>query len=462
MKYKIIVDKQSRTNPSEEKREYEIDIEELRCKGDVYDSLVITKDEDYVMRRLSLSDLHVLKVLDEPVKEPLADINIELFEGDNYIYLVDMTGNKFYAEYLVKNDFTDLYVTTNQMNTAINQSASQIELTVNQKLEGYSDTTEMNSAITQKANEITSTVSKIYATKTELSTAKSEIKQTTDSISSTVSKKVGNDEIISKINQSAEAIQINADKISIEGKAVNFSTEFSETFGPFTDDDVTKALKYIVGNTTLTAEELEKYDLNADGAVTTVDVSLIRRAIKNGGYITEKGFFAIDPTSAKRSIILKDEEGNVITSMGYKGIQTESIGCNSLKSSGEIRGKAVNIKSDDDIEESSFSNSITGNLIIHGRLDVERLFIGSGYRIPAIKYGSVNITPSAPNTPTGIVVEAVFNNKPIITATPCSTLPGTQVLEVGVQNVTNSSFMIYITRTNTVETTVHWQAIAED
>lgn len=154
MKYKIIVDKQSRINPSIEKREYEIDIEELRCRGDVYDSLVITKDEDYIIRRLSLSDLHVLKVLDEPVKEPLADINIELFEGDNYIYLVDMTGNKFYAEYLVKNDFTDLYVTTNQMNSAINQMAGQVEITVNQKLEGYSTTEEMNSAITAKANEI--------------------------------------------------------------------------------------------------------------------------------------------------------------------------------------------------------------------------------------------------------------------------------------------------------------------
>ena len=107
MKYKIIVDKQSRTNPSEEKREYEVDIEELRFKGDVYDSLVITKDEDYVMRRLELTDFYVLKELETPIKEPLENINIELFEGDNYIYLIDMTGNKFYAEYLIKNDFSE-------------------------------------------------------------------------------------------------------------------------------------------------------------------------------------------------------------------------------------------------------------------------------------------------------------------------------------------------------------------
>ena len=41
-----------------------------------------------------------------------------------------------------------------------------------------------------------------------VSTAKSEIKQTTDAIELSVSSKVGNDEIISKINQSPESITI--------------------------------------------------------------------------------------------------------------------------------------------------------------------------------------------------------------------------------------------------------------
>ena len=190
MKYKIVVDKQSRTNPSNEKKEYEIDIEELRTRRNVYDSIVITREEAYVLRKLKLSDLMVLSELEEPIKEPLQDIKIELFEGDNYIYLVDMVGNKFYAEYLIKNEFNDLYVTLNQMNSAINHSAQQIELTVNQKLEGYSTTEEMNSAI----------------------------QITAESINSEVSKKVGNDEIISKINQSAEAVQIEADKISLARK----------------------------------------------------------------------------------------------------------------------------------------------------------------------------------------------------------------------------------------------------
>lgn len=194
MKYKIIVDKQSRTNPSEEKREYEIDIEELRVKGDVYDSLIITKGEDYVMRRLSLSEYGVLKELEETVKEPLENIDIELFEGDNYIYIQDMTGNKFYAEYLIKNDFTDTYVTENQMNSAITATAGKIEIGVNQKLTKYATTEEMNGAITAKANEINLEVNKKVNEE--------------DLTGANITLRINNDE--------SEA-QINADKINING-----------------------------------------------------------------------------------------------------------------------------------------------------------------------------------------------------------------------------------------------------
>lgn len=160
MKYKIIVDKQSRKNPSAEKREYEIDIEELRYKGNIHDNLIITKDEDYVIRRLSLSKYHVLKVLDEPIKEPLQNINIELFEGDNYIYLVDMTGSKLYAEYLIKNEFNDVYITKSETYSAITETAKEIDLNVSQKLENYSTTEEMNALIQLLSNQINLELSK--------------------------------------------------------------------------------------------------------------------------------------------------------------------------------------------------------------------------------------------------------------------------------------------------------------
>lgn len=204
MQYKIIVDKQPSSNPSSEKKEYVIDIEELRVKGNVYDSLNIELNRTYVTRRLSLSEYGVLSVLEEPIIQELTDVDIKLFEGDNYIYLMDMQGNKFYAEYLIKNDFNDIYVNRNEMNSAITQTAENIELSVNQKLTGYATTDELEEQVTELNSTITQTASEINLE---------------------VSKKVGDDEIISKINQSAEKIQINANKISLEGKEINLTSD---------------------------------------------------------------------------------------------------------------------------------------------------------------------------------------------------------------------------------------------
>lgn len=232
MQYKIIVDKQPSSNPSSEKKKYIIDIEELRVKGDVYDSLNIEMNRTYVTRRLSLSEYGVLSVLEEPVIEELTEVNIELFEGDNYIYLSDIQGNKFYAEYLIKNDFNDIYATKNEMDSAITQTAQSIELSVNQKLEGYATTQEMNSAIQQTAQSITSSVNQTltnYATNDELEDEVTElnstITQTASSINSRVSQKVGKNEVISSINQSAEAVQINANKINLDGKQINLTSD---------------------------------------------------------------------------------------------------------------------------------------------------------------------------------------------------------------------------------------------
>lgn len=216
MIYKIIVDKQPMTNPSAEKKEYEIDIDQLYFKHDVYDSLVITLDEDYVMRRLQLNEYGVLVELDPPVKEPLTDINIELFEGENYIYLYDMTGNTIVAQYLIKNEFNELYVIHSEMNSAIEQSATAIELSVNQKIQRVDgDIEDANSRITQNANAITAEVTRATNAETTLNTR---ITTTAEGITTEVSKKVGNNEVISKINQSSEAITINANRISLARK----------------------------------------------------------------------------------------------------------------------------------------------------------------------------------------------------------------------------------------------------
>lgn len=197
MKYIIVVDKQSSSNPSSDKREYTIDIEELRTYNGISDTLTVTTEAAYVTRRLQLSEYGILSVLPAPKKEEIKDLNITLFEGENYIYILNAEGNKISLSYVIKNDFTDTYPTKADMKSSITQTAQSIELSVNQKLEGYSTTEEMNSAI----------------------------KVSADNITSTVSNKVGKTEVISSINQSTEKIQIDANKISLKGKEINLTSD---------------------------------------------------------------------------------------------------------------------------------------------------------------------------------------------------------------------------------------------
>lgn len=190
MKYTIVVDTQSRTNPSDDKKEISFEIEELRKKGDVHDDLIIENGQAKVIRRIALSQYNVTNILKDEIVEELGELKIPLFEGNTYIYIKDQYNNQMCAEYIIKSDFTDTYVTNLQMNSEIEQTTQSIDLSVNKKLEEYSTTKEMQS----------------------------EIKIQADEIKSIVSKKVGEDEIISKINQSSEEISIDANKISLQRK----------------------------------------------------------------------------------------------------------------------------------------------------------------------------------------------------------------------------------------------------
>lgn len=180
MKYKIVIDKQERSNPSSEKKTYEIEIEELRRKGNICDDLKITTKEAYVIRRLKLTQYYVLKELAKPIKQSINNIEIELFEGENYVYVLNETGNRLYLEYLINNEFNNTYVIKREMKAAIKEMADEINMSVNQKL------TDVEGNITDLSSELSLT-SEIFRTE--------------------IRKKVGKNEIISEINQSAETVR---------------------------------------------------------------------------------------------------------------------------------------------------------------------------------------------------------------------------------------------------------------
>lgn len=187
------------------------------------------------------------------------------------------------AESNAKQDTADKlkdYSTTTEMNTRINATAEGISAEVSRKLQSYSTTEQMNSAI----------------------------RQTADSINTEVSKKVNGDEIISKINQSAENVSIEANKINLNGAVTanqNFkigldgSAEMPKgKIGPWTIS--AEGLQYAVGEDEQTYLNYDTIILSNAAAAIRLYPTIIRIAAKEDG--EEVGVFEIN--AAERRITL--------------------------------------------------------------------------------------------------------------------------------------------------------------
>lgn len=216
--------------------DYELPDNLLYYDAENYDEFILDYDAQscVINKKVGYNADGTTYLLENPTTIEYEYPKIELEDGDYTVELLGYTDAYLFVRLMAQNIYTTQFATRAEVNSEISQKADEVNISVDKKLSNYSTTTQMNSAINVKANEITSNVSTTYATKGELNTAKSEIKQTTDSITSTVSKKVGNDEIISKINQSAEAVGINANKIELSatdilnllaGNTINLSSK---------------------------------------------------------------------------------------------------------------------------------------------------------------------------------------------------------------------------------------------
>lgn len=138
----------------------------------------------------------------------------------------------------------DGYYTKTDVESHITAAKDEINLGVSKTYETKTTVTEKCNAAENNANKATDEKLTEYSTTEQMNSA---IKVKADTIESTVSKKVGSNEIISKINQSAESVSINASKISLNG-AVTANSNFKIN----TDGSAeTKALKVTGGSLTI-------------------------------------------------------------------------------------------------------------------------------------------------------------------------------------------------------------------
>lgn len=117
---------------------------------------------------------------------------LELKDGDYTIELLGYTNAYLSVRLMAQNIYTTQFATKAEVKSEISQTAQEVNISVDKKLEKYSTTTEM----------------------------RSEINATANAINLEVGKKVGNDEVISKINQSAETVGINANKIELSANDI--------------------------------------------------------------------------------------------------------------------------------------------------------------------------------------------------------------------------------------------------
>ena len=233
----------------------------LRYSDTVYDEFYLNYESQtcQVIKRCAYNADGTVRALGTEITTNYPYPTITLGEGNYTITLLGYDFGYIYVRLMAKNIYTTQFYTKVETDSRINQKANEINLGVNQTLTNYSTTNEMNSAITLKANEITSTVSK----------------------------KVGEDEIISKINQSAEQVSISAKKVGLSGYATftDLSTSGKTTIS---GDNITTG--------TLDASKINVINLNADniksGTISadkisggTLDATLIKGNLDCDGYI---------------------------------------------------------------------------------------------------------------------------------------------------------------------------------
>ena len=177
---------------TEEYIDYELPTDLLYYDAENYDEFILDYDAQtcVVNKRVGYNADGTTHVLDTVKTIEYEFPRILLTDGDYTITLLGYHNAYMFVRLMSQNIYTTQFATKAEVNSEISQTSKEIKLSVDEKLTSYPTTTQMNAAISVTAQQI----------------------------NSEVSKKVGEDEVISKINQSAEQIKINAEKISLKRK----------------------------------------------------------------------------------------------------------------------------------------------------------------------------------------------------------------------------------------------------
>lgn len=138
----LIVDSQSRLNPSENKQVFKIRYgKKLRSLGNIRDELDIINNKVSVIRRIGLNDSGQEYVLEEEQTEELGELKLPTLKADTYIYVREYPNLEYFCRYITDNEYIKKFATqeglqqaTVELNTKIEQTNQEIVLLARQKV----------------------------------------------------------------------------------------------------------------------------------------------------------------------------------------------------------------------------------------------------------------------------------------------------------------------------------------
>ncbi len=190
--------------------------------------------------------------------------------GYNYGYLM--------VRAMASNIYTSQFATRSELS----QTASNIRTEVSGEYATKTELQTVDSRITQTATQIESEVSQTYETKSDAEDSytrlNSTITQTAQDINLQVAQKVGDNEVISKINLSTESATIDAPKVNVEGvlTAINHNTTTTIDGNRITSGTITASQ---VNSSIITTSNFSAQNINANKITSG---TLTSRAINNG------------------------------------------------------------------------------------------------------------------------------------------------------------------------------------
>ena len=226
-----------------------------------------------------------IEKLDGTIEE-LEDIDIQLFEGDNYIYLESFQYDEIIlsAKYIIKNDYTDKLVTKVEMNNSIKQTNERTDIELSKKvgedeiiakINMSTEKSEDGSYIGIQADKLDFKGKKFNLTGEEITIESKNFNVDSDgNIHCSNAEISGN---ISSINGNIGGWVINENGLS--NGTVFINNDGSSTI--YTVADLIIIREYIKGNSSfdLPQSMIQHYDINKDGKVTAVDYVKLQNLI---------------------------------------------------------------------------------------------------------------------------------------------------------------------------------------